>query len=189
VGQLPEADPVAQQLVQVLLVDPHALAHLAFLGSPGLGGDPLPRQVGGNLGRRPEGEHVRKDPPDHRRLAGVRDQAAVRDVVPQRRHPAHPQALALTGGDLVADALPGDFPLELGEGEQDVQHQPPHRGGGIELLGHGDEGHPVALEHLDIRQGLGRKLAPAGVPLQADDLRGDAGQFWMAGRLDHPVPP
>jgi len=109
--------------------------------------------------------------------------------VPQRRHPAHPQALALTGGDLVADALPGDFPLELGEGEQDVQHQPPHRGGGIELLGHGDEGHPVALEHLDIRQGLGRKLAPAGVPLQAGDLRGDAGQFWMAGRLDHPGPP
>ena len=33
--------------------------------------------------------------------------------------------------------------------QQDVQHQPAHRGRGVELLGDRDEGHPVALEHLD----------------------------------------
>jgi hypothetical protein len=34
------------------------------------------------------------------------------------------------------------------EGQQDVQHQPPHRRGGVELLGHRDEGHALAFEHL-----------------------------------------
>ena len=61
----------------------------------------------------------------------------------------HPQALALGGGDLVPDALAGDFALELREGEQDVERQPPHGIGRIELLGDRDERHPVGIEQLD----------------------------------------
>ena len=38
-------------------------------------------------------------------------------------------------GDLVADALAGDLAFELGEGQQDVQRQSTHRGGGVERLG------------------------------------------------------
>ncbi len=54
--------------------------------------------------------------------------------VTQGRDAAHPHPLALGGGDLVADALAGDLALKLGEGQQHVQHQSAHRGGGVELL-------------------------------------------------------
>ena len=51
----------------------------------------------------------------------VDDQFSVLHVVAKRRQTAHPHALLLGSCDLVADAFAGDFPLELGEGEQHVQ--------------------------------------------------------------------
>ena len=48
-------------------------------------------------------------------------------VVAEERLAAGPLALAARGGDLVPGALGDDLPLELGEGEQDVEHQPAHR--------------------------------------------------------------
>ena len=60
-----------------------------------------------------------------------------------------PHALLLRCGDLVADALGGDLPLELGKGQKNIQRQPAHRGRGVELLGNGDEGDPGLIEHLD----------------------------------------
>ena len=33
--------------------------------------------------------------------------------------------------------------------EQDVEREPPHRGGGVEALGHRDEGDALPVEHLD----------------------------------------
>ena len=56
-------------------------------------------------------------------------------LVAQWDHTADPKALAFGGADLVADALRGDLPLELGEGQQDIESEPPHRGRGVELLG------------------------------------------------------
>jgi len=56
-------------------------------------------------------------------------------LVAQGNHTADPKALAFGGPDLVADALGGDLPLELGEGQQDVESESPHRGRGVELLG------------------------------------------------------
>src|ERR1700730_1476026 len=50
----------------------------------------------------------------------VYDQLAVAHLVPERHQAAHPDTLALGGGDLVADALAGHLPLELREREQDV---------------------------------------------------------------------
>ena len=42
-------------------------------------------------------------------------EGAVFDPVAQRNRSAHPDALPLRGGDLVADSLAGDLALELGE--------------------------------------------------------------------------
>ena len=61
------------------------------------------------------------------------------DIVAERRIAAHPDALLLGGGELVPDALAGDLALELGEGQQHIERQPTHRGGGVERLGDGDE--------------------------------------------------
>ena len=97
----------------------------------------------------------------------VHHQPAIHDVVPQRADAVHPQPLLLAGGELVADALGGQFALELREGQQDVQQHPTHRIGGVELLRHRHEGHVVLVEDLhqfgEIEQG----------PAQAVDLVGD----------------
>jgi hypothetical protein len=109
-----------------------------------------------------------KDVPDQLGLAFVGHQPAVLDVVAQRRHAAHPHTLALAGRDLVADALAGDLALELGEGQQDVQHQPPHRGRRVELLGDRHERHAIAFEHFD-HLGEVRQAARQAVDLVDDD--------------------
>ena len=67
-----------------------------------------------------------EDHPHRRRLGFVHDQLPFLDVVAQRHVPAHPHALGLRCGDLVANAFAGDLPLELGEGEQHVERQPSH---------------------------------------------------------------
>jgi len=67
-------------------------------------------------------------------------------VVAQQRHPPGPFPLAAGGGDLVAGAFRDDLPLELGERQQDVQHQPPHGIGCVELLRDRDEGDLVLVD-------------------------------------------
>jgi hypothetical protein len=47
-------------------------------------------------------------------------------IVTQHRHAAAVLALALEGGDLVADTLADDLELELSERKQDVKRQTPH---------------------------------------------------------------
>ena len=76
----------------------------------------------------------------------VDDQPAVDDVVAHGWVTTHPHALPLGGRDLVADALAGDLALELSEGQEHVEHQPAHRGRGVELLGDRDERDPVLVE-------------------------------------------
>src|SRR5258706_6826011 len=48
-------------------------------------------------------------------LGRVDDERALAGVVAERHIAAHPHALLLRGGDLVADAFTGDLPLELGK--------------------------------------------------------------------------
>ena len=78
-----------------------------------------------------EGKHL----PDHLGLGSVDHQLLVSAVITEGYGAAHPHALPFRGGDLVTDPLAGDLALELGEGKQHVEGQPPHRGGGTELLG------------------------------------------------------
>ena len=82
-------------------------------------------------------------------LGVVDGELAVFHIIPQGRHAAHPHALFLGGGDLVADPFAGDFPLELGEGQEDIQGQPSHAGGGVELLGDRHEGDATAVKDVD----------------------------------------
>src|ERR1700736_5666604 len=82
-------------------------------------------------------------------LGIVDDQLAVFHVITEGRHAAHPHALFLGGGDLVADAFARDFPLELGKGQKDIQRQPPHAGGGVELLGDRHERDAAAVKDVD----------------------------------------
>jgi hypothetical protein len=73
----------------------------------------------------------------------------VLDVIAQWRWTSHPHALLLRRCDLVPDAFCRDLPLELGEGQQDIEGEPSHRGGGVELLGDRDKRHLVPVEQLD----------------------------------------
>ena len=90
--------------------------------------------------RLPSFEIAPEDEPDRSASVLVDGDLAILGVVAERHHAADPQSLALGGGDLVADTLGGDLPLELGKGQQHVERQPAHRGGRVELLGDGDKG-------------------------------------------------
>ncbi|MEI2707375.1 MAG: hypothetical protein V9E89_19545 [Ilumatobacteraceae bacterium] len=135
----------------VLLVDPvAALRPEAAL-----------RDIAGQLRARTDLEEPGEDPADMRGGFLIDDQLAVLDAVAVGRHPAHPHALSPASGDLVADAFRCHLALELGEREQDVQGQPPHRRGGVERLRDRDEGDAVPVEHLDQLGEVGERAAEA----------------------------
>jgi hypothetical protein len=100
------------------------------------------------------------------RLTVDDDESAVPSLVAERRHPAHPHPLLFRGGDLVADPLAGDLALELGEGQQNVEGQPSHRGRRVELLRHRNERCALGVEDLD---DLGKVGERAGQPVDLVD--------------------
>ena len=75
------------------------------------------------------------------------DAPVIHDVA-EGQGAAHPQPLALGGGDLVPNSFRCNLPLELGERQQHIEGQPSHRGRGIELLRHRDERHPVSIKQF-----------------------------------------
>src|SRR4030081_1222490 len=83
------------------------------------------------------------------RLAFDDDELAVLRLITERLHPTHPHPLLLRGSDLVADALADDLALELREGQQNIEGQAPHRGRGVELLRHRNEGGTPRVDDLD----------------------------------------
>jgi hypothetical protein len=56
--------------------------------------------------------------------------------------------------------------LELREGQQDIQREASHRGGGVELLRHRNEGDPVCVEGFDHLGEVGER---AGQPVNLVD--------------------
>src|SRR5260370_42113371 len=74
------------------------------------------------------------------------DELSVADLIAERSPTPHPHALLPGGGDLVADALANDLPLELGEGHEHVERHPPHGALGIERLRDRHKGYAVILE-------------------------------------------
>ena len=59
---------------------------------------------------------------------------SVLDSIAKRHNAAHPDALLLRSGDLVADPLAGNLALKLGEGQKHVEGQPSHAVRRIERL-------------------------------------------------------
>src|SRR5580704_10866545 len=91
----------------------------------------------------------REDPAHSLGLGWGDDECALVRVIAKWHVAAHPHALFLRRGDLVADAFTGDLALELGERQQNVEREPPHRARRIELLGHRDERHSLSIEEFD----------------------------------------
>ena len=65
-----------------------------------------------------------------------------------RGFPAHLKAPLTAGVVSVRYPLLYRFPFKLGEHDTDIQHRPPHRGGGIKLFRRGHKLHIVLLEQL-----------------------------------------
>ena len=91
------------------------------------------------------------------------------EVIAERDHTAHPHAFSLGGGNLVPDSLSRHFPLKLGKGEKNIQRQPSHRCGGVELLGDGDKADALFVELLD---DLGKVCQRACQPVDLIDDNG-----------------
>ena len=158
VDRLADIGAVRQHPVEVLLFDP-----VATLGADAARAD-LARQFRAGADFEEPGE----DPAHMTGGLIVDNQFSVLHEITVGRHAPHPHALPAAGGDLVADALGRHLALELGEGEQDVQCQPPHGCGGVERLRHRDEGHAIAVKHLDQLGEVGERAAEA-VDLVDDD--------------------
>src|ERR1051325_4649381 len=100
---------------------------------PMLALDTLGRKLLLEISDRLDREITTVDVDHHVGFSVIYDQHAIFDVVAERRHAAHPHALSLGGGDLVAHALADDLALELREGQQHVQRQSSPAAGGIKL--------------------------------------------------------
>jgi len=91
-----------------------------------------------------------KNQPDKLRFLRVDHDPVVSfiQVIAQGRSSADPLALLLGSADLIPRSFADDLPLELREGQKDVQGQPPHGGVGIEMLSHRYERDFVIFEEL-----------------------------------------
>ena len=134
-----DIDPIVQQTINELLVDPFALAigYASFVKHAS--------QCCSRADLNKSGEDIADD----LGLCGHDDQLAVFHVIAEGQVAAHEDAFLAAGRDLVTDALSGHLTLELGEGQKDIQRQPSHGGRRVERLGDGHEGHTVAVEYLD----------------------------------------
>src|SRR6202795_626730 len=83
------------------------------------------------------------------RLLGHHFKLLIDAAIAERNGSADPEALALGGRDLVAHPLADHLALELGKGEQHVEREPAHAGGGVERLGDRHERDQLFIEQLD----------------------------------------
>jgi hypothetical protein len=136
---LADIESVVEELIDAAFVDGFAaLSANALLG-----------KLASQIGRGAEADEALEHHADGRCLGVIHDELTVVDVVAERRPAAHPHAAGARGGELVANALADHLALELSEGEQDVQRQPPHAGRCVEVLGNGHERDAVPVECLD----------------------------------------
>ncbi len=115
---------------------------------PDLGEHPLLPQLLKELAETAELKVAAKDELDTLSFLLVDDELLVPALVSEWDHAAHPQSAPLRGCDLIPDALGGDLPLELGEGQKHVQGQPSHAGRRIEGLGDRHERNVMSVEQL-----------------------------------------
>src|SRR5712675_3307893 len=139
---------------------------LACFQGTELGDNALLAQIGHEGGEAAKLKIATEYDPHPLGLSFVDPDLAVLGIVAERHHPADPQALTLGGRDLVADALGSDLAFELGEREKDIEREPAHGRGGIELLGDRYERDIMLVEQLDK---LGKVCQRAGQPVDLID--------------------
>jgi len=106
------------------------------------------------------------------------------EFIAERDHAADPQSFALGSGDFVPDALGGDFALELGKGQEDIEGQPAHRGRGVELLGDRHKRGAVGIEQFDHFGEVGKGARQPIDLVDNDDIdpsRPDVGEQLLKG--------
>src|SRR5216684_7290686 len=165
-GDLADVEPIAQKMGERPAGEWDAANRAPGLERSHLGDDASLAKVDHQAIEAAELQIPPKDGPDPLSLLFNHDDLAVLGLISERGYAPDPQPLALGGCDLVADTLGGDLPLELGERQQDIERQPPHRGRGIELLGDRDEGHAMTIEQLHELSEVGQR---AGQPIDLID--------------------
>ena len=134
------------------------------------GGEIIPQGA-----HRLEFEIAPKDVAHGRRFRFVDGEFAFLDVVAERGQSAHPHALFLGRGDLVADSLSRDLALELGEGQQHVERETVRRWASDEAAGDVVAIPRCLLDRVGRRHGFGT------------GVEDDAGQqAWFQGFVAFP---
>src|SRR5260370_6418701 len=109
-------EPVAEKMGERAARERDPSDGLAGLKRSHLGEDPALAEVCHQPVEAPNLEIAAEDGPNPLSFFLNHDDLAVFGLVSQRRHAADPKPLALGGGNLVPDALGGDFPLKLCKG-------------------------------------------------------------------------
>ncbi len=170
VRDLATVKPVLQHEIERAAREVLAAGKLAAGSRAALAANAQPIELGFEQGDRAELGVALEDHPDSCRLNRIDNQLPFLDVVAKRHIAAHPHALGLRRGDLVANALAGDLALELGEGKQHVERQTPHRGRGVELLGYRDKRGAMGIQHIDDLGEVGERAGQAVDLVDDDDL-------------------
>src|SRR5437660_5960557 len=147
-GDLADVEPVAQKMGERAAGEWDAANRAPRLERSHLSDDPPLAKVGHQQVEAAKLQIPPKDGPNALSLLFDHDDLAVLGLVSERGHAADPEPLALGGGDLVADALGGNFPLELSKRQQHIEGQSAHRGRRVELLGDRYKRHAIAIEQL-----------------------------------------
>ena len=133
----------------------------------------------------PSVEIAAKDGPDLLCILLDDGELLAKALIAQGHGTADPDALALGGCDLVPHPLADHLALELGEGQQHVEGEPTHAGGGVEGLRHRDERHLMGIEALDQLGEVGERAGETIDLVDDDDLHpalSHFGQKLLQGR-------
>src|SRR5215207_5148062 len=130
--QLADIDAVAQQIGEGAIGQRHAADGSARAERPQSRHDATLPQLALQDGEGSQREIAPEDQPDGFGLVLPDDELAVAHLISERDDAADPDAPALRGGNLVADALARDLTLELSEGQEHVEGQPAHAARSLE---------------------------------------------------------
>ena len=179
--ELAEIDPVGQDRAKWPIRQGHAALDGSALDLSLAGDEALGAQ---GFNQRRNGSQLDVPPEQHPHLLGlglVDEQLAVLNSIAEWHRAAHPEALLLRCGDLVADPLARHFAFKLGKGEQHIEGQATHAVGGIEGLRHGYERDPVGVEQVDQPGKVGQRASEAIDLVDDDDVDQPGGDICQQG--------
>src|SRR6202171_4527977 len=180
-----DVNPVFEEIGEGTVGEWNAALIFRNYGLAALGDDLPTVEFGDELAERSQFQVKTKNGPNGPGIGFVGDQLLVLGIVAEWHSAAGPFALAPAGGDLVSDPLGGQLPLELDKREKNVQGQPTHGRGGIELLSDGDERDRFGVKRLNQLCEVGKRTGKAVdlVDYYHLDLAGlDIGQQLLQGR-------